>query len=71
MITDYQGYTNGSIPTYTAGKAEGQAVLDVVRAGRQLPGSGISRKRPGDRLGLLAGWPGRELGGRAAAELRA
>jgi pimeloyl-ACP methyl ester carboxylesterase len=45
-VTDYQGYTNGSVPTYTAGKAEGQAVLDAVRAGRQIPGSGISSSAP-------------------------
>ncbi len=45
-VTDYQGYTNGAVPTYAAGRAEGQAVLDVVRAGRQLPGSGITEKDP-------------------------
>src|SRR5271166_5677857 len=45
-VTDYQGYTNGAVPTYAAGKAEGQAVLDVVRAGRQLPGSGIGASAP-------------------------
>ena len=45
-VTDYQGYTNGAIPTYTAGRAEGQAVLDVVRAGRQVPGSGLSESNP-------------------------
>jgi Secretory lipase len=45
-VTDYQGYTNGAIPTYTAGRAEGQAVLDIVRAGRQLPGSGLSERNP-------------------------
>ena len=45
-ITDYQGYTNGAIPTYSAGKAEGQAVLDVERAGRQIPSSGISSSAP-------------------------
>src|SRR5271166_3915913 len=45
-VTDYQGYTNGSVPTYTAGKAEGQAVLDAVRAGRQIPGSGIGSSAP-------------------------
>ena len=45
-VTDYQGYTNGAIPTYTAGKAEGQAVLDVVRAARQLPGSGLGESNP-------------------------
>ncbi len=45
-VTDYQGYTNGAVPTYAAGKAEGQAVLDVERAGRQVPGSGIGTKAP-------------------------
>jgi len=45
-VTDYQGYTNGAVPTYAAGKAEGQAVLDAVRAGRQVPGSGISSSAP-------------------------
>jgi pimeloyl-ACP methyl ester carboxylesterase len=60
-LTDYQGYTNGSVPTYTAGKAEGQAVLDVVRAGRQVPGSGITEKDPVivwgySQGGQAAGW---------------
>jgi pimeloyl-ACP methyl ester carboxylesterase len=45
-VTDYQGYINGAVPTYAAGRAEGQAVLDVVRAGRQVPGSGISSSAP-------------------------
>ena len=60
-VTDYQGYTNGAVPTYTAGKAEGQAVLDVVRAGRQIPGSGIGEKDPVivwgySQGGQAAGW---------------
>jgi len=60
-VTDYQGYTNGAVPTYAAGKAEGQAVLDVVRAGRQLPGSGITEKAPVivwgySQGGQAAGW---------------
>ncbi len=66
-VTDYQGYTNGAVPTYAAGKAEGQAVLDVVRAGRQVPGSGISEKDP------VIAW-GYSQGGQAAswaAELQA
>jgi pimeloyl-ACP methyl ester carboxylesterase len=46
VITDYQGYTNGAIPTYIAGKAEGQAVLDIERASRQLPESGITESAP-------------------------
>jgi Secretory lipase len=59
-VTDYQGYTNGSVPTYAAGKAEGQAVLDVVRAGRQLPGSGLSTSAP------VIAW-GYSQGGQAAS----
>src|SRR5271155_69400 len=58
--TDYQGYTNGSVPTYSAGKAEGQAVLDAVRAGAQVPGSGITEKDP------LVLW-GYSQGGQAAS----
>ncbi len=60
-VTDYQGYTTGSVPTYTAGKAEGQAVLDAVRAGRQVPGSGIGANAPVivwgySQGGQAAGW---------------
>jgi hypothetical protein len=62
-LSDYQGYTNGAIPTYTAGKAEGQAVLDIVRAGRQLPGSGLSESNPTyawgySQGGQAVGWAG-------------
>ncbi len=66
-ITDYQGYTNGAVPTYSAGRAEGQAVLDAVRAGRQVPGSGIGAAAP------VIVW-GYSQGGQAAswaAELQA
>ncbi|HTW41800.1 MAG TPA: lipase family protein [Solirubrobacteraceae bacterium] len=62
-VTDYQGYTNGAIPTYTAGKAEGQAVLDIVRAARQLPGAGLSESDPTyawgySQGGQAVGWAG-------------
>ena len=62
-VTDYQGYTNGAIPSYTAGKAEGQAVLDVVRAGRQVPGSGLTESDPTyawgySQGGQAVGWAG-------------
>ncbi len=60
-VTDYQGYTNGAVPTYTAGKAEGQAVLDAVRASREVPGSGIGAGAPVivwgySQGGQAAGW---------------
>ena len=62
-VTDYQGYTNGAIPTYTAGKAEGQAVLDIVRAARQLPESGLTESNPTyawgySQGGQAVGWAG-------------
>jgi hypothetical protein len=62
-MTDYQGYTNGAVPTYSAGKAEGQAVLDAARAGRQVPGSGISASAPTivwgySQGGQAASWAG-------------
>lgn len=62
-VTDYQGYTNGAIPTYTAGRAEGQAVLDIVRAARQLPEAGLSESDPTyawgySQGGQAVGWAG-------------
>jgi hypothetical protein len=62
-LTDYQGYTNGAIPTYTAGKAEGQAVLDIVRAARELPGAGLTESNPTyawgySQGGQAVGWAG-------------
>jgi Secretory lipase len=62
-VTDYQGYTNGAIPTYTAGKAEGQAVLDIVRAARQLLSAGLTESDPTyawgySQGGQAVGWAG-------------
>lgn len=62
-VTDYQGYTTGAIPTYTAGRSEGQAVLDIVRAARQLPGAGLSESDPTyawgySQGGQAVGWAG-------------
>lgn len=73
VMTDYQGYTNGAIPTYTAGKAEGQATLDIARAADQIPGSGISPSNPTivwgySQGGQAAGWAG-ELDPTYAPEL--
>ncbi len=44
-ITDYEGYTH-KIPRYIVGKSEGQAVLDIVRAARELPEAGITASTP-------------------------
>jgi len=37
VVSDYQGYTNGSTPTYLAGASQGHAVLDIVTAATQIP----------------------------------
>lgn len=42
LVTDYQGYTNGSTPTYLAGASQGHAVLDIFKAASQIPSSGVS-----------------------------
>lgn len=63
VVTDYQGYTNGSTPAYIAGRDEGQAVLDIVKAAQQLPGSGVGTGAPViiwgySQGGQAAGWAG-------------
>jgi len=45
-VTDYEGYTTGSTPTYVAGLSEGHAVLDIVRAAEQVPGSDVTPASP-------------------------
>lgn len=60
VATDYAGYTTGSTPTYIVGAAEGNAVLDIVRAASQVPNSGVSASAP------AALW-GYSQGGQAAA----
>ena len=62
-ITDYQGYTNASVPTYIDGKSEGQAVLDIVRAAWELPGANVSASAPViawgySQGGQAVGWAG-------------
>lgn len=42
LISDNPGYTNGDTPTYLAGKAQGHAVLDIIKAAAQIPGAGVS-----------------------------
>ena len=37
LVTDNPGYTNGDIPTYMSGIAQGNAVLDIVKAALQIP----------------------------------
>jgi secretory lipase len=60
LVTDYEGYLDGQTPTYSAGRSQGHAVLDIVRAARKLPGAGLSRKAE------VALW-GYSQGGQSAA----
>ncbi|RZQ65801.1 lipase family protein [Amycolatopsis suaedae] len=41
-VPDYEGYRPEPKATYVTGRAEGHALLDVVRAAQRLPQSGIS-----------------------------
>jgi len=60
VVTDYAGYTNGSTPTYLAGRSEGNAVLDSVLSTFQVPSIGLSSST---KVGI---W-GYSQGGQAAA----
>lgn len=41
-LTDYEGYSPTTTPTYVTGQSEGPAVLDMVRAAQRLPAAGLS-----------------------------
>ena len=62
VITDYQGYTASVFanPAYSDGRSEGTDVLDIVRAARELPESGLTETNP-----VLA-W-GYSIGGQAVS----
>jgi len=62
-ITDYQGYTTGGVQPYLDGKSEGQAVLDIVRAAKEIPGAGVTATDPAiawgySQGGQAVGWAG-------------
>lgn len=66
LVTDNPGYTTGNIPTYLAGKAQGQAALDIVVAATQIPDAGISASSPTavwgySQGGQTAAWAGELL----------
>ncbi len=65
LASDYAGYTNGSSPSYLAGKSQGQAVLDMIRAAKQLPPATVKNYPGGKNViwgfsqgGQSAGWAG-------------
>jgi pimeloyl-ACP methyl ester carboxylesterase len=41
-LTDYEGYSPTTTPTYITGQSEGTAVIDSVRAAQRLPATGLS-----------------------------
>ena len=59
-VTDYEGMGTPGNPTYIVKDAEGNAVLDVVRAAQRIPGSGVTAASP---VGLF----GYSQGGQATA----
>lgn len=46
LVTDYAGYTTGTKPTYLAGRSQGNAVLDIAKAVKELPGSQMQGNNP-------------------------
>ncbi|MCX5379771.1 lipase family protein [Streptomyces sp. NBC_00091] len=60
VATDYQGLGTAGGHSYVNGRAEGQAVLDSVRAAQRLPGAGIAPDAPV----VIAGY---SQGGQAAS----
>ncbi|PUA81846.1 lipase family protein [Nocardioides currus] len=59
-VTDYEGLGTAGIHTYMDRVSQGHAVLDVIRAAQQLPGTGLSVNSP-------VGIQGYSQGGGAAA----
>lgn len=57
-VTDYEGLGTPGEHTYIAGRAEGNATLDVVRAAQRLPGSGLSPSAPVAVVGYSQGGHG-------------
>lgn len=45
-VTDYDGYTDGGKPSYVVGPAMAHALLDVARAARAVPCTGITPSTP-------------------------
>lgn len=42
VVTDNPGFTNGDIPSYMVGIAQGHASLDIITAAKQIPLTGIN-----------------------------
>jgi len=57
-VTDYEGIGTPGEHTYIAGRAEGNATLDAVRAALRLPGTGLSPAAPVAVVGYSQGGHG-------------
>lgn len=57
-VTDYEGIGTPGEHTYIAGRAEGNATLDAVRAALRLPGTGLSPAAPVAVVGYSQGGQG-------------
>lgn len=57
-VTDYEGLGTPEEHTYIAGRAEGNATIDVVRAAQRLPGTGLSASAPVAIVGYSQGGHG-------------
>jgi hypothetical protein len=55
VVSDYEGYTTGSTPTYVAGVSEAHTVLDMARAATSIAGTGISSTAPWATMGYSQG----------------
>lgn len=69
-VTDYEGLGTPGPHTYTVGRAQANAVFDVVRAAQRLPDAGLGRKAPVAIVGYsqgggTAGWAAETAGGYA------
>jgi Secretory lipase len=60
LVSDYQGYLDGTVSTYITGRAQGHAVLDMFKAATAIPDVGIDPQSP---IGI---W-GFSQGGQSAA----
>lgn len=63
LVSDNPGYTTGDSPTYMAGRAQAQAVLDLFSAAPQIPGANLSASAPAaiwgySQGGQTASWAG-------------
>lgn len=66
LVSDYEGYLEGSTPTYIVGKSQGRAILDIFKAATQIPNSGVSATAPVgiwgySQGGQTAAWAGEQL----------